>query len=147
MPPETSKLVDVRTSRVEDRVLAINDFVEAGYETNVNFGPVILTEGWREDYAALFSMLDDALSEKAKRQLTAEVIFLTHSKELHEVNLKWHPKGEAILWSPDLQEHKVSQASGERVLRYKRDLKRPLVVELKALLAKRMPYCRVRYAF
>jgi spore photoproduct lyase len=147
MPPETSKLVDVRTSRVEDRVLAINDFVDAGYEVNVNFGPVILMDGWRADYASLFSMLDDALSEKAKRQLAAEIIFLTHSEELHEVNLRWHPKGEEILWRPELQEYKVSQASGERVLRYKKDLKRPLVAEFKALLAERMPYCRVRYAF
>jgi spore photoproduct lyase len=147
MPPETSKLVDVRTSRIEARVLAINDFVEAGYEVNLNFGPVILKDGWRADYASLFSMLDDALSEKAKRQLAAEIIFLTHSEELHEVNLRWHPKGEQILWRPELQEHKVSQASGERVLRYKRDLKRPLVAEFTALLAERMPYCRVRYAF
>jgi spore photoproduct lyase len=147
MPPETSKLVDVRTSRLEERVLAIDDFVEAGYEVNVNFGPVILKEGWREDYAALFSMLDEALSEKAKSQLAAEVIFLTHSEELHHVNLRWHPKGEEILWRPDLQEHKVSQASGDRVLRYKSDLKRPKVAEFKALLAARMPYCRVRYAF
>jgi spore photoproduct lyase len=147
MPPETSKLVDVRTSRVEDRVLAINDFVDAGYEVNVNFGPVILTHGWRADYAALFSMLDDALSEKAKRQIAAEIIFLTHSEELHEVNLRWHPKGEEILWRPELQEHKVSQASGDRVLRYKRNLKRPLVAEFKTLLAERIPYCRVRYAF
>jgi spore photoproduct lyase family protein len=147
MPPETSKLVDVRTSRIEDRVLAVNNFVEAGYEVNVNFGPVILKDGWREDYAALFSMLDDALSEKAKRQLAAEIIFLTHSEELHHLNLRWHPKGEEILWRPDLQEHKVSQASGDRVLRYKKDLKRSLVAEFKALLAARMPYCWVRYAF
>ena len=147
MPPQTSKLVDVRTSRIEDRVLAINDFVDAGYEVNVNFGPVILTDGWRADYVSLFSMLDDALSEEAKRQIAAEIIFLTHSEELHEVNLKWHPKGEEILWRPDLQENKISQASGERVLRYKRDLKRPLVAEFKALLAEQMPYCRVRYAF
>jgi spore photoproduct lyase len=147
MPPETSKLVDVRTPRIEDRVLAIDDFVEAGYEVNVNFGPVILKDGWGEDYTALFSMLDDALSEKAKRQLVAEIIFLTHSEQLHHVNLRWHPKGEEILWRPDLQEHKVSQASGDRVLRYKRDLKRPLVAEFKALLAAQMPYCRVRYAF
>jgi spore photoproduct lyase len=109
--------------------------------------PSIISKDWREDYAALFSMLAEALSEKAKRQLAAEVIFLTHSEELHHVNLRWHPKGEEILWRPDLQEHKVSQASGDRVLRYKRDLKRPLVAEFKALLAARMPYCRVRYAF
>jgi spore photoproduct lyase len=80
-----------------------NDFVDAGYEVNVNFGPVILTDGWRADYASLFSMLDDALSEKAKRHLAAEIIFLTHSKGLHEVNLKWHPKGEGIPWRPELQ--------------------------------------------
>ena len=92
-------------------------------------------------------MLDDALAEETKRQIAAEIIFLTHSEGLHEVNLKWHPKGEEILWRPDLQEDKISQASGERVLRYKRDLKRPLVAEFKALLAEQMPYCRVRYAF
>ena len=92
-------------------------------------------------------MLDDALSEKAKRQLVAEIIFLTHSEELHRVNLRWHPKGEEILWRPEMQEHKVSQASGDRVLRYKKDLKRSLVAEFKALLAARMPYCWVRYAF
>jgi spore photoproduct lyase len=147
MPPETSKLVDVRPSWIEDRILAMNDFVEAGYEVNVNFGPVILTDGWREDYAVLFSMLDEALSEKAKRQLAAEIICLTHSEELHQVNLRRHPMGEEILWRPDIQEHKVSQASGDRVLRYKKDLKRPLVAEFKALLAAPMPYCRVRYAF
>lgn len=147
MPSRTSRLVDVRTSPVEERVAAVNDFVEAGYEVNVNFGPVILTSAWREDYAELFSMLDDVLSEEAKRMLCAEVIFLTHSEELHEVNLRWHPKGEEILWRPDLQEHKTSQASGDRVLRYKRDLKRPLVAEFRALLAEKLPYCAVRYAF
>jgi hypothetical protein len=29
---------------------AINDFSEAGYEFNVNFGPVIAKEGWQRDY-------------------------------------------------------------------------------------------------
>ena len=147
MPPETSKLVDVRTSPVEDRIRAINDFVEAGYEVNVNFGPVIVKDGWREDYDDLFSRIDDALSPEAKAQLAAEIIFLTHTRELHEVNLEWHPKGEDLLWRPDLQEHKTSQASGEKVLRYERHLKRGLVAEFKDLLAERMPYCRVRYAF
>ena len=63
----------------------------------MNFGPVLLTDGWHQDYAALFSMLDEALSEKVKRQLAAEIICLTHSEGLHQVNLRWHPKGEEIL--------------------------------------------------
>jgi spore photoproduct lyase len=147
MPPETSRLVDVRTSRVEERIAAINDFFEAGYEVNVNFGPVVVKDGWREDYTQLFGMLDEALSPAAKDQLAAEVIFLTHTRELHEVNLRWHPKGEEVLWRPDLQEHKTSQASGEKVLRYERNLKRGLVREFRGLLHKHMPYCNVRYAF
>jgi len=147
MPPETSKLVDVRTSPVERRVAAIDDFVEAGYEVNVNFGPVILEDGWLEDYAELFGMLDAALSPASKAQLAAEVIFLTHTRELHDVNLGWHPEGEKVLWRPDVQERKTSQASGECVLRYERNLKRGLVREFRALLSEKMPYCKIRYAF
>jgi spore photoproduct lyase len=147
MPSQTSKLVDVRTSRVEDRILAINDFVEAGYEVNINFGPVIVKEGWQSDYVELFGMLDAALSEAAKTQLAAEVIFLTHSEELHRVNLSWHPKGERLLWRPDIQEQKISQASGDQVLRYEKRLKRGLVREFEGLLSERLPYCRIRYAF
>ena len=67
--------------------------------------------------------------------------------ELHEVNLRWRPKGEEVLWRPDLQERKVSHASGEKVLRYERNLKRGLVREFRELLEERLPYCRVRYAF
>lgn len=147
MPPEISRLVDVRTSPVERRIAAVNDFVEAGYEVNVNFGPVIFKDGWLEDYAELFGMLDAALSPAAKGQLAAEVIFLTHTKELHDVNLGWHPEGEKVLWRPDVQEYKTSQASGERVLRYERNLKRGLVREFRTLLSEKMPYCKVRYAF
>jgi spore photoproduct lyase family protein len=147
MPPETSRLVDVRTSPVRRRIEAIDDFVEAGYEVNVNFGPVIFKDGWLEDYAGLFGMLDAALSPASKRQLAAEVIFLTHTRQLHDVNLGWHPEGEKVLWRPDVQEHKTSQASGERVLRYERNLKRGLVREFRALLSEKMPYCDVRYAF
>jgi spore photoproduct lyase len=147
MPPEVSKVLDVRTSRVEDRVLAINDFVEAGYEVNVNFGPVVVHDGWREDYARLFDMLGDALSPAAREMLQAEVIFLTHTREMHETNLAWHPRGEELLWRPEIQEYKTSQASGARVLRYRRNLKRGLVAEFRELLAERLPFCGVRYAF
>ncbi len=92
-------------------------------------------------------MLDSALSQVAKAQLAAEVIFLTHTEELHEMNLSWHPEGEKHLWRPDLQEYKRSQASGDRVLRYERDLKRRLVADFRDLLSKRLPYCQIRYAF
>ncbi len=146
MPAKIARVVDVRTSRVPERIAAINDFVEAGYEVNVNFAPVIYYPGWLDDYAELFGELDAALSPEAKRQLAAEVAFLTHNAELHEINLQWHPKAEAYLWQPDLQETKISGTGGEN-LRYRRDLKRQWVADFTRLLTERLPYCPIRYAF
>lgn len=146
MPPDIAHVVDVRTSPMAARVAAINDFVEAGYEVNINLSPVIVYEGWQRDYADLFALLNDTLSPAAKAQLAAEVVFLTHNAELHETNLRWHPKAEELLWFPDIQETKTSCTGGQN-LRYRRDLKRGWVAEFRALLAQHMPYCHVRYAF
>jgi spore photoproduct lyase len=146
MPHKMSKLVDVRTTPISDRIDAINDFVDAGYEVNVNFSPVIFYEGWVDDWNILLQEIDDKLTGKSKRQLVCEIIFLTHNQELHEVNMGWHPKAEEVLWKPDLQEVKYSQTGGRNV-RYKRGLKKELVDTLIDMVHSRMPYCPIRYAF
>ena len=48
---------------------------------------------------------------------------LTHNRDLHEVNLGWHPKAEDALWRPELQQAKRSQ-SGMWNVRYRNDVKR-----------------------
>jgi spore photoproduct lyase len=146
MPPKMSRLVDVRTSPIEERIAAVNDFVAAGYEVHLNFSPVIVYEGWQADYAALFEQADDLLDAHAKAQLAAEVIFLTHNAGLHEVNLGWHPKAEAHLWRPEWQEAKISHTGGENV-RYRHGFKGRLIARMRELMAKHLPYCRIRYAF
>ena len=146
MPDRMAKTVDVRTSSVSDRIAAINDFVEAGYEVHLNFSPVIFYQEWIEDYTQLFRQIDDTLSNAAKEQLKCEIIFLTHNKQLHEVNMGWHPKAESVLWVPELQEQKSSQTGGRNV-RYKRGLKGHLVREFEERLRQEMPYCTVRYSF
>lgn len=146
MPAHVSRVVDVRTSPIDERIAAINEFANAGYEVNVNFAPVIYTSTWREDYSALFEQLNDTLSEQVKRQLVAEIIFLTHNEAMHEVNMRWHPRGEELLWQPEIQEHKRSETGGDN-LRYRRGFKGRLVGEFRALLAEKMPYCAQRYAF
>lgn len=98
------------------------------------------------DYEQLFEQVDNTLSWEAKQQLQAEVIFLTHNEQLHQVNMSWHSQGEDLLWRPELQEEKVSQTGGKNV-RYKSGLKRNLVESFSALLAKRLPYCNIRYVF
>jgi DNA repair photolyase len=49
MPETIARIVDIRTSPMSERIVAINDFVTAGYEMHVNFPPVIVHEGWEAE--------------------------------------------------------------------------------------------------
>lgn len=146
MPHALSKLVDVRTSPIKTRIEAINDFTAAGYEVNLNFSPVIYYEGWEKDWSELFNELNDIIDDRTRQQLVCEIIFLTHNEQLHNVNMGWHPKGEELLWQPDLQEVKYSQTGGRNV-RYKRGIKGSLVKQLESMVHEKLPYCKIRYAF
>ena len=146
MPARIAKIVDVRTAPIPERIAAIDDFVNAGYEVHVNFSPVILYEGWEADWRALFAEIDGSLSDAAKAQLKCEIILLTHNADLHAVNLGWHPRAEDLLWRPDIQEAKVSEGGGTN-LRYRAGWKGRWLARFKSLLAETMPYCTVRYAF
>lgn len=146
MPEDDAKVLDVRTSRVAERIAAVDDFVEAGYEVHLNLSPVVLREGWEADWAQLLQRLDDELSPAAKAQAAAEVILLTHNRDLHQVNLGWHPKAEELLWRPDLQQPKRSQ-NGSWNVRYRNDVKRAGVERVRELVAAHAPWLGIRYAF
>ena len=146
MPDRDARVLDLRTSRVDERIAAVDDFVTAGYEVHLNFSPVVLRDGWEEDWTDLLRQLDDELSPAAKAQAAAEVIFLTHNRDLHEVNLGWHPRGEELLWRPEIQQPKRS-GNGQDNVRYRNDVKRAGVARLTALLAAHAPWLDVRYAF
>lgn len=146
MPPADARVLDIRTSPIEERIAAIDDFVAAGYEVHVNFSPVVVRDGWLEDWAELLDRLDAGIGAAAKRQLAAEIIFLTHNRGLHEVNLGWHPRAEELIWQPDLQQMKRSQ-NGDLNVRYRTGAKGGYVRALTDLIAQRTPYMRVRYAF
>jgi spore photoproduct lyase family protein len=146
MPEDDARVLDIRTSRVAERIAAVDDFVEAGYEVHLNLSPVVLREGWEADWAQLLRRLDDELSPAAKAQAAAEVILLTHNRDLHQVNLGWHPKAEELLWRPDLQQPKRSQ-NGSWNVRYRNDVKRAGVTRVQELVAAHAPWLRIRYAF
>lgn len=162
MPAHVARVVDVRTSPIEDRIAAINDFVDAGYEIHINLSPVIIYDGWESDYVELFQQLDDTLSDAAKGQLKAEVIFLTHNEALHKINMQWHPKAEEkYLWrhweSKDdkthnrfghevIQQKKLSQ-NGMVNIRYKNNHKKSGCETIRDLMEKHIPYCEIRYIF
>ncbi|QNF35326.1 spore photoproduct lyase family protein [Adhaeribacter swui] len=146
LPHKVSKLVDVRTDSVEKRILAINDFYQAGYEVHVNFSPVIVYDGWQQDYRELFEQLNAAVHPKVKEQMSCEVIFLTHNFWQHQTNLEINPKAEALIWTPGNQETKRSQFGGINV-RYQHQLKAQYIAEFKQLQQEIIPWCPIRYIF
>jgi spore photoproduct lyase family protein len=146
MPEDDAKVLDIRTSPVAERIAAVDDFVDAGYEVHLNLSPVVLREGWEADWAELLRRLDDELSPAAKAQAAAEIILLTHNRDLHQVNLSWHPRAEELLWRPDLQQPKRSQ-NGSWNVRYRNDVKRAGVTGVQELIAAHAPWLRIRYAF
>ncbi|MGW1980426.1 spore photoproduct lyase family protein [Streptomyces sp. NPDC001889] len=146
MPAADSRLLDIRTSPVAERIAAAADFLDAGYEVHFNLSPVVLRPGWQRDWAGLLVQLDDVLPGRVKAQAAAEIIMLTHNKALHEVNLGWHPRAEELLWQPAAQEPKRSE-NGALNVRYTREVKHEALVRLRKLIAAHAPWLRVRYAF
>lgn len=146
MPQADSKLLDIRTSPVADRIAAIDDFVAAGYEVHLNLSPVVLREGWQADWAELLRQVGDGTGAAFRAQAAAEVILLTHNRDLHQVNLGWHPSAERVLWRPELQQAKRSENGGWNV-RYRNGIKADAVRQVRDLIAAEAPWLRVRYAF
>ncbi|WP_445283451.1 spore photoproduct lyase family protein [Streptomyces sp. DSM 118148] len=146
MPAEDSRLLDIRTSPVAERIAAAADFLDAGYEVHFNLSPVVLRPGWQQAWAELLRQLGDVLPERVRRQAAAEVIMLTHNRELHEVNLGWHPRAEDVLWQPGIQQGKRSE-NGALNVRYEHVVKARAVEELRGLVAAHAPWLRIRYAF
>ena len=146
MPQPVARYVDISTSKISDRLASVNRLVEAGYEVHLNFSPIIIYGGeqWRYDWRDTWQQIDDTLTEAAKRQLACEAFFLTHSADLHQINMQWNPKGEEYLWTPELQ---VSKRSKPDVLVYDYRRQRQEIERFRGGVEKYLPYCPVRYIF
>jgi len=146
MPEADSRLLDLRTTPIAERIAALDDFLAAGYEVHLNLSPVVLRDGWLADWAELLRQVSDGAGPAFKAQAAAEVILLTHNRDLHEVNLGWHPKAEGVLWRPELQQAKRSESGGLNV-RYRNNPKADAVRQLRELIAAEVPWLTIRYAF
>ena len=132
------------TSKIIDRILAIDAFTFAGYDVHVNFSPIIVYDGWLNDYFELFRLMDKYID--IKENVLSECIFLTHNIERHTLNLKNNPQTEVDLWTPNIQETKTSQYGCENI-RYNYKLKREYIKEFKQLHDKIIPWNTIRYIF
>jgi len=144
MPQKMADIHEPNTSKIIDRIKAIDAFIDAGYNVHVNFSPVIVYDGWLEDYADLFIMLNNYVEYKS--EVLAEVIFLTHNKKKHIANLLRVIDSESTLWTPENQENKISEYGGTNI-RYKHNLKRDYIKDFISLHTKIIPWNTIRYIF
>ena len=78
-PEEIINKVEHGTSRLEKRIEAINKLVEAGYSVGILVAPIIVVNNWKVLYSELLKKLNEELTEKAKKQVFFEFIFMTYS--------------------------------------------------------------------
>ncbi|MEU9572531.1 hypothetical protein AB0D62_22225 [Streptomyces massasporeus] len=87
-----------------------------------------------------------ALDPRGRTRIRFSLMPRTHNRDLHEVNLGWHPRAEDVLWRPEPQQAKRSE-NGALNLRYRNDVKGEAVRTLRTLIDHHAPWLRVRYAF
>jgi len=144
MPQNISDELEPNTSKIIDRIKAIDAFIDAGYEVHINFSPVVIYDNWLEDYEYLFQMVDNYVDYQ--NEVKCEVIFLTHNENKHNYNLANNITGESLLWNTDIQENKVSQYGGKNI-RYKHNLKAEYIKQWIDLHDRIINWNKIRYCF
>jgi spore photoproduct lyase len=144
MPQIYADQLEPKTSLIIDRINAIDKFITAGWDVHVNYSPVIVVDGWLEEYKKLFKEVDNNV--KNKNLVKAEVIFLTHNEKKHNNNLNIDKEAEKLLWKPKIQENKISQYGGENI-RYKSSLKKEYIEEFIRIHSELIPWNSIRYIF
>ena len=144
MPQWMSSVLEPNTPQIEDRIKAIDTFINAGYEVHINFSPIIVCENWLDSYKELFEQINEYVEHKD--EVFAECIFMTHNHQKHLDNLEAERPGEDLLWKPAIQEFKKSQYGGSN-LRYKHNLKRTYIAQFKKLHNQVIPWNKIRYIF
>lgn len=126
-PENIVNKIEYGTSRLKDRINAINKLKEADYKVGILIAPVIMVENWKEEYENLIKYLYENLSEKVKEDVFFEIIFMTYSYVHRMINQEAFPNA-IQLYNADLMTgrgrgkymyKKYVKEEGEKFLREK----------------------------
>ena len=90
-PQEVINKVEFGTSRLKNRIEAINKLKKAGYKVGILIAPVVLIENWKNLYSELIKYLYENLSEEVKKETFFEIIFMTYSYVHKAINSEAFP--------------------------------------------------------
>jgi len=138
-PEEIIHKVEFGTSRLKGRIEAINKLKEAGYPIGILIAPVILVENWKELYTKLIQRLSQELTEKVKKDVFFEIIFMTYSYVHTKINEEAFPN------SIQLYDKEMMTGRGRGKYWYKNDIRKDAEVFLREQMHKYFPNNRLEY--
>lgn len=138
-PEEIINKVEFGTSRLKGRIEAINKLKEAGYKIGILIAPVILVENWKELYLELIKRLNSELSEKVKKDVFFEIIFMTYSYVHTKINEEAFPNAINI-YNKD-----IMTGRGRGKYMYKKDIRQDGEKFLREQMKKYFPNNKIEY--
>ena len=138
-PAEIINRVEFGTSRLKQRIEAINKLVEADYEVGILVAPIILVDDWKKLYTELFEELYQQLSEKTKKKVFFEFIFMTYSYIHKAINTEAFPN--AI----DLYNKEIMTVRGKGKYTYKQSSRQEGEQFFKDLMNRYFPNNKIIY--
>ena len=138
-PEEIINKVEFGTSRLKGRIEAVNKLKEAGYKIGILIAPVILVDNWKQLYLELIQRLNQELSEKVKKDVFFEIIFMTYSYVHIKINEEAFPN--AI----NLYDKEMMTGRGRGKYMYKNDARKDGEFFLREQINKYFPDNRIEY--
>lgn len=138
-PEEIINRVEFGTSRLKNRLEAINKLVEAGYEVGILIAPIILVDNWKELYENLLKEMEEKLTSKAKKVVFFELIFMTYSYIHNAINHEAFPN--AI----ELYNKEKMTGRGRGKYAYKPAIKEEAKKYMQELMKKYFPNNEIKY--
>ena len=138
-PQEIIEQIEIGTSPLKNRVIAINKLKYAGYKVGILIAPIIFVENWEEKYEELIEYLYNNLSAEVKKDIFFEIIFMTYSYIHKVINSEAFPNKES-LYKPELM-----HSRGYGKYAYKAELKNRAENFFKENLDKYFPNNEIKY--
>lgn len=138
-PEEIINKVEFGTSRLKGRIQAINKLKDAGYKIGILIAPVILVDNWKELYKGLIKTLNEQLSDKVKKDVFFEIIFMTYSYVHTKINEEAFPNA-INLYNKD-----IMTGRGKGKYMYRNEIRSEGEEFLREQMHKYFPYNEIKY--
>ncbi len=138
-PQEIISHVEIGTSKLEERIEALNKLNRAGYDTGILVAPIILFEDYKQMYERLFMTMAQKLIPEIKSTVTLELIFMTYGTVTKNINEQAFPNA----WS--LYNKDTMAFCGRSRYGYTRDTKEEASAFFRDLIEQYLPEATIAY--